>query len=77
MRGLRQGTPLVALGLCLLALSNVPKAVRAQSEGAGDPWARLPGILAGIKAPVFPNRDFLITDFGARPLVVVKVTGDW
>jgi len=30
-----------------------------------DPWDRLPGILAGIKAPVFPDRDFLVTEFGA------------
>ncbi len=30
-----------------------------------DPWKSLPDILEQIKAPVFPDRDFLITDFGA------------
>src|SRR4051812_31690245 len=25
-----------------------------------DPWASLPDLLARIKAPVFPNRDFLV-----------------
>lgn len=28
-------------------------------------WEHLPQILAEIKAPVFPDRDFVITDFGA------------
>lgn len=32
-------------------------------------WDSLPGILAQIKAPTFPNRDFPITDFGAKPAV--------
>ena len=27
----------------------------------------MPAILAGIRAPVFPDRDFPVTDFGARP----------
>src|SRR5215510_69093 len=32
-----------------------------------DPWRSvMPGILARIKPPVFPKRDFLITKFGAR-----------
>ena len=30
-----------------------------------DPWERLPGILAGITAPAFADRDFPVTDFGA------------
>lgn len=30
-----------------------------------DPWERLPGILAGITEPSFPDRDFPVTDFGA------------
>ena len=32
-----------------------------------DPWSRLPGILARIRPPVFPARDFLLTAFGAVP----------
>ncbi|HEX7958786.1 MAG TPA: glycoside hydrolase family 28 protein, partial [Terriglobales bacterium] len=32
---------------------------------ATDPWQQLPEILARIKPPAFPNRDFEITKFGA------------
>ncbi|HEY2914106.1 MAG TPA: glycoside hydrolase family 28 protein [Candidatus Angelobacter sp.] len=32
---------------------------------APDPWSELPTILARIKAPVFPDRDFDVTKFGA------------
>ena len=31
-----------------------------------DPWAQLPRILARIKPPTFPHRDFDITRFGAK-----------
>ncbi|HVS29864.1 MAG TPA: glycoside hydrolase family 28 protein [Thermoanaerobaculia bacterium] len=31
-----------------------------------DPWASLPHLLARIQAPTFPNRDFVITRYGAR-----------
>ena len=34
-------------------------------QPAKDAWAKLPKILARIKAPVFPNRDFRITEYGA------------
>jgi unsaturated rhamnogalacturonyl hydrolase len=30
-------------------------------------WASLPAVLARIKAPEFPARDFPLTDFGAKP----------
>ncbi len=55
---------LAALSLAL-ALGD---AVVAHAQGAepADPWTRLPAILATIKAPVFPARDFLVTDFGAK-----------
>jgi polygalacturonase len=33
---------------------------------AADPWDAVPSILARIKAPVFPARDFAITSYGAR-----------
>src|SRR5215469_14767421 len=32
---------------------------------AGTAWERLPEILGRIKAPVFPDRDFNVTKFGA------------
>jgi hypothetical protein len=32
---------------------------------ADDPWSELPAVLARIKAPVFPRRDFKIIDHGA------------
>src|SRR5436853_7262279 len=32
---------------------------------ANDPWAEVPEILARIKPPVFPQRDFPVTRFGA------------
>ncbi|MGZ8867236.1 MAG: glycoside hydrolase family 28 protein [Thermoanaerobaculia bacterium] len=31
-----------------------------------DPWASLPDLLARIKDPTFPQRDFVITRYGAR-----------
>jgi polygalacturonase len=46
------------------AMLVVPRlgAVRAAPEQ--DPWAELPQILKRIKPPVFPKRDFLVTQFG-------------
>ena len=43
----------------LLATSSQPLVIRG--------WDSLPAVLALIKAPEFPARDFLITDFGAKP----------
>ena len=31
-----------------------------------DPWSSVPQILARIKAPIFPKRDFPVTGFGAK-----------
>lgn len=57
------------LAAALVALVVSPGApARAADGGEGpeaDPWARLPGILAGIRPPVFPDRDFPINRFGA------------
>jgi polygalacturonase len=41
--------------------------VRPFARAADDPWAAVPTILARIKAPVFPARDFDITRYGAKP----------
>ena len=35
------------------------------SPAEGDAWAQVPALLARIKAPVFPKRDFEITRYGA------------
>ncbi len=43
----------------LLATAGRPLAIRG--------WESLPDVLARIKAPEFPARDFPITEFGARP----------
>ena len=32
---------------------------------AADPWAELPAVLARIKPPSFPDREFDVTKFGA------------
>jgi len=52
----------------LLLLSVLPARAVVAGGGSGvadDPWARLPGILAGIHPPAFSARDFSITDYGA------------
>jgi len=38
---------------------------RSSVAAAVTGWDAVPGILARIKPPVFPNRDFKITDYGA------------
>ena len=35
------------------------------AETTSDPWQQLPAILARIKPPVFPNRDFDVKKYGA------------
>src|SRR5690349_3900565 len=38
---------------------------RNMNPADADPWTQVPGILARIKPPVFPKRDFEITRYGA------------
>jgi unsaturated rhamnogalacturonyl hydrolase len=45
-------------------LSKAPSA-SWYDDAANDPWAEVPKILARIKPPVFPRRDFKITEYGA------------
>jgi polygalacturonase len=49
------------------AVAPTPPAARAAPDPAspGDRWARLPGILAGIRPPSIPARDFALSDYGA------------
>ena len=47
--------------VCALFFSGCTK-----SDNAAEGWDTLPHILAGIKAPEFPDRSFDITDFGAK-----------
>jgi len=49
----------------LSGLTNCYSARPHGPNSAPDPWSELPGILARVKAPVFPDRDFDVTTFGA------------
>ena len=44
---------------------NLINAALSDDQKADDPWSQVPKILARIKPPVFPKRDFPVTDFGA------------
>lgn len=62
--------PLAAALLLAFVQTADPIAFHARAESqarppADDPWTRLPGILAKIRPPAFPERDFRIADFGA------------
>ncbi len=48
-----------------LALVFFSTAKADETSGASRAWAKLPEILAGFTVPKFPNRDFLITKYGA------------
>src|SRR5689334_6186272 len=52
---------MAAAGAAVLAVSAVDV-----FAAAADPWSEVPRILARIKPPTFPKRDFEITKFGAR-----------
>jgi polygalacturonase len=52
-----------------VAESIAGAAARLPAPDAANPhgWARVPGILARIRPPRFPRRDFLVTKYGAVP----------
>ncbi len=52
--------------LSLLAVTFFVQCGRIESAAPPQGWADLPGILARIVPPQFPDRDFVITDFGAK-----------
>jgi polygalacturonase len=67
-----------ALAVAATALALASAAAQAPgpvSSPVSDPWQRLPGILTGIRAPVFPERDFPITGFGAVADGATDATG--
>ncbi len=49
------------------ALAGVPAFARAAAPERDDAWKEAETILARIKPPAIPRRDFLITRFGAKP----------
>lgn len=63
----------LCLCLCSFAFTSHPIATARSAEtgsiqnssSSGIGWSQVPAILSRIKAPVFPARDFKITDFGA------------
>ncbi len=48
-------------------LAVLPYLSFGQTTASSDPWSQVPKILARIKPPKFPKRDFVITKFGAAP----------
>lgn len=46
-------------------ISCVNSAENKNEQKAFDPWDQVDSLLAQIKAPEFPDQDFLITDYGA------------
>jgi len=46
-------------------VGTVPSARRLWAQAGDDPWRQVPAILARIRPPLFPSRDFDVTAFGA------------
>ncbi|MEV6109263.1 glycoside hydrolase family 28 protein [Streptomyces sp. NPDC051940] len=63
-RALLRATTLTAAGALLPAV-RTPTASAATP--ADDPWSQVPALLERITPPVFPDRVFPVTDFGAAP----------
>ncbi len=61
----KQPAAAAILGALVAAFLSVHAHSEGQTAAPPDPWERLPGILAGISAPTFPDRDFPLSDFGA------------
>lgn len=59
----------MALAFAVVLVAALAIDGRARSDApvaSADPWAALPGILARIRPPTFPARDFDVTRHGAR-----------
>ena len=61
------GGATTAASLCLTPLGGLGRNAGAETVGSHepDPWLLVPSILARIKAPTFPVRDFDVTRYGA------------
>jgi polygalacturonase len=60
--------------LKLAAGAGAAFALPARAGVSGDPWLVADAIVNRLKHPMnFPNRDFLVTEFGAAPCVTRKV----
>ncbi len=57
-----QGTPAKLLLLMLVCAAVVVCQCRAQDS----PWQQMSSIVERIKPPVFPEKNFLVTEFGAK-----------
>ncbi|MES2775989.1 MAG: glycoside hydrolase family 28 protein [Bacteroidota bacterium] len=51
--------------ICMMLLLSICSEAQKVASNMKDPWLQLKGILAKIKAPVFPKKDFVITKYGA------------
>jgi polygalacturonase len=61
------GGSMMLVGASLARSSASPlHSLLANVAARANPWTEVPGILSRIKAPVFPNRDFEIPDYGAE-----------
>jgi polygalacturonase len=57
------------------AAADAPAASKSAAANSTIGWDAVPAILARIKAPQFPARDFRITDFGAKGDGATDCTG--
>ncbi|MCS7337322.1 MAG: glycoside hydrolase family 88 protein [Verrucomicrobiae bacterium] len=57
--------PFILAGIEMQKLLALPMKIEGNPALSKEGWALVPEILARIKPPVFPDRDFVITDYGA------------
>lgn len=62
-RGFLQGSGALALTLS----TSLARAKSVSPESSADAWQRAADIVKNVRAPVFPDRNFDITNFGAKP----------
>src|SRR5262249_45413786 len=62
----RRAARAIAATVAAAAAAVLAALVPVRGDAPGDVWERLPAIVAGIQAPHFPDRNFVITSFGAR-----------
>src|SRR5262249_39843075 len=59
------GLPITSRPGTVTATATATASVTVQSASKASEWSQLPAILARIKAPTFPKREFQITKYGA------------